>query len=200
MSEPSPVVIALSRQKGCGGSAIGQEIASRLRLRYIDRALLRTAAEYLVATETNAEQIEERVATWWSRLGELFAHGAIVAPAMLSATPLVQEADVSRMENRIVEEIAERYRAVIVGRGACHTLRGRRGVFRAFLHAPEEWRVARFAEQERISLDAARGAVRAVDRERASFARAFAGLDWTYACQYDMSIDVAAVGPQLAIE
>ena len=65
--------VAISRQRGSGGSYIGRAIADRLSLRYIDRQMLRDAAEYL-----RTHDPEERVETtgsWWSRLGQTLALG-----------------------------------------------------------------------------------------------------------------------------
>jgi cytidylate kinase len=66
------------------------------------------------------------------------------------------------------------------------------------VHAPEESRIERIAERDGLDEQKARGVVRESDRERAEFMRALTGVDWTDVRQYDLSIDTAATGLELA--
>ena len=59
--------IAISRQQGSGGSYIGRAVAERLGLRYFDREMLRTAAEYL--REQSSKKDGQPADSWFERLG-----------------------------------------------------------------------------------------------------------------------------------
>src|SRR5512138_1272167 len=50
----STVVLAISRQLGSGGSYIGQGVAHRLGLKYIDREILQEAARLLDAEDLSS--------------------------------------------------------------------------------------------------------------------------------------------------
>jgi cytidylate kinase len=112
----------------------------------------------------------------------------------------VYEGDVFEVENRVLQEITRGHVAVIVGRGAAQTLRGRPGVFSVLVHAPEAWRIDRV--QHLYSLDR-HGAVQMVqrsDRDRATFIHRLAGIDWTELGGYDLAVDTAALGLDGAID
>src|SRR5688572_17856952 len=199
MTDRAVTVVAISRQKGSGGGHIGQVIAERRRLRFIDGAMLRDASEYLRVHDPNLEKVGERIDTWWSTMAGAIAMGGLSGLGMLPVDTM-READVAHIERRIIEEIAQQHPAVIVGRGAGHVLRGRPGVVNVFLHAPEAWRIERVAQHTGVAPSKASDAVRESDRNRASFMRTFTGADWTGARQYDLAIDVSTLGIEAATD
>jgi cytidylate kinase len=99
------------------------------------------------------------------------------------------------VERQIIETVAGRGQAVIVGRGAAHLLRGRSGVLKVFLHAPSaprielamgEYGLPNRGEAERI--------VRINDADRARFVRSLTGRDWCDATLYDITLDTSITG------
>lgn len=190
--------VALARQRGSGGSFVGRAVAERLALRYVDRDLLRQAAEFLQADQ--AQTSSAAMETWWSRLGQALALAGPdfgYAPPSLDA---VYEETVSGVEERLIRECADRHRSVIVGRGAAQILRGRPDVLSVFLHAPEPWRAERLQRLYDVTPERAIALVRGSDRERARFAQSVGQTAWTDARAYDLTIDTAAVGLERAIE
>jgi CMP/dCMP kinase len=199
MTERAVMILAISRQKGSGGGHIGQVIAERRKLRYIDGPMLRDAAEYLRVHDPNLERVGERIDTWWSTMAGALAMGGLSGLGMLPVDT-VREADAAHIERRIIQEIAQQHPAVIVGRGAGHVLKGQPGMVSVFLHAPEAWRVERVAQKTGVTAAKAQDAVRESDRQRASFVRTLSGADWTDARQYDLALDTSTVGIERAIE
>ncbi len=198
MSRPIRTV-AISRQRGSGGSFVGRTLADRLGYRYIDRELLRDACEYLCARD--AQQQEAANTSWWSRIGQTFALGVPDCGYVPPSTETVYEGELFDIQMRLIQEIVDEHQAVIVGRGAAQTLHGRSGVVSVLLRAPESFRIDRV--QEIYHLDDRREAQRLVyesDRDRARFIRAIAGIDWTDVAGYDLVIDTAAVGFGTAVE
>ena len=195
--------VAISRQRGSGGSYIGRQIADRLNLRYIDRQMLREASEYLRQHDPD-EKIEPN-ASWWARLGHTLALGAPEAGYVASSSDASYEGELFEIEKRIIQRIVEGQIAaeptVIVGRGAAQTLRGRTCVLSVFLHAPEAWRIDRAKQVHSLAdTNAAAKMVRDSDRERSRFIRAVAGLDWTDADVYDVTLDTCALGFEAVID
>jgi cytidylate kinase len=193
MSAGTKTVVTISRQKGSGASRIGQAIAERRGLRYIDGAMLREASDYLLTNDPHLEQVEERVDAWWSTMAGAIAMGGLSGLGMLPQDT-IREADLAQVERRIIEEIAQNHSAVVIGRGAGHVLRGRPGVVSVFLHAPEGWRIEQLAQRTGLAAGDAKDAVRESDKDRAGYNRSLTGADWHDARQYDLSIDTAAVG------
>jgi len=198
MTARSATVVAISRQKGSGGSQIGQTVAERRGLRYVDGAMLRDASEYLRVHDPNLERVGERIDTWWTAMAGAMAMGGLSGLGMLPEDT-VREAELADVERRIIQEIAQQHAAVIVGRGAGAVLKERPGVVRVFLHAPEAWRVDRVAQRTGVTPAKARDAVRASDRNRAGFMRSLTGADWADARQYDLAIDTSTMGLETAV-
>jgi cytidylate kinase len=186
--------VAISRQRGSGGSLVARAVSDRLGLRYIDREMLRAAAEYLCGTN-GEDQARTKSASWWTRLGEAFASGGLDCGYVPPTSEAVYEGELFDIEKRLLLEIAEEHDAVIVGRGAAQTLRGRTHVVSVFLHAPESWRIDRVQQVYRI-VDQATACriVRTSDIDRALFVRALNGADWSDAREYDLALDTAALG------
>jgi hypothetical protein len=163
--------------------------------------MLRHAAEYLRAHDAQ-EHIDSAESNWWSRLGQALALGVpdcnYVPP---SADAVYYEGELFDIEKRIIKEVVEGHAAVIVGRGAAQTLRGRAGVVSVFLHAPEPWRVERVQQVYGIADQrAAQRMVREADRARARFIHAAAGVEWTDVHAYDLAADTAALGFEAVVD
>jgi len=188
--------IAISRQRGAGGAYIGRTVAERLGFLYVDREMLRVAAEYLADRES---ELAAPASPLWTSFVMSFAH---VTPEYYVPPPLeaVYENDILTIQNRLVKELVSQHTTVIVGRGIAQTLHGHEGVLSVFLHAPEPWRVERV--QQIYGTDDERGAGRLVqdsDRERARFVQRSCGASWTDARGYDLAIDVGRFGLDHAV-
>ena len=195
--------VAISRQRGSGGSYIGRAVAERLGLRYLDRDMLRVAAEYL--REHDPEERVEPTGSWWARLGQTLAMGVPEAGYAPPASDAMYEGELFEIEKQLIHDVVEGQIAVeptaIVGRGAAQTLRGRAGVVSVFVHAPFSWRVERAKQVYNLTdTRAAERMVQDADRSRARFIKAVAGVDWTDLHVYDLTIDTAALGFEAAIE
>jgi CMP/dCMP kinase len=196
--EQAHPTVAISRHRGSGGSLIGQRVAERLGRRYIDRELLRVAAEYLKKRDAAAVPAP---ASFWTLIERALALGAAdgvyCAPCVMDD----DEAGVFEVENKLLREIVEAHAAVIVGRGAAQTLRQRADVITVFVHAPESWRVDRVQQVYSIpNRDAARQVVQKSDRDRGRMIRSLADLDWTDVRSYDLAVNSAAMGLDAAVD
>ena len=194
----STKAITLSRQMGSGGSYIGYLVASKLGFKFIDREVLRQAADHLGTEVSQLEHQDERSSGLIEKLIRGFFLGA--PEAATTAHHLkrpVYDRDLFSLECRIMNEIAERYSAVIIGRGGFHALRKRPegSVFRVFIHAPLEFRVQRVMKARNI-VDAseARSIIEESDRRRARFIRDMVGVEWTDAKNYHLCIDSSVAG------
>lgn len=192
---PSTIVLAISRQMGAGGSYIGQKVAGRLRLRYVDREILQEAARQLGTADETLEHLEERVAGVWLRMTRHLSFGppdALFTPP--NPATAVYEEELFRVERQIMIEIAAREDCVIIGRAASFVLHDHPGLVRVFVHAPEAWRIENLVSLGLHERQGARDLVRRRDQERARFVQAVCGCNWSDACRYDLTVNPAAIG------
>jgi cytidylate kinase len=201
MHEHVPIVVTISRQLASGGAYVGQRLARRLGIRYVDREILKEAAAMLgVEDERTVEPFEERVCGLWDRVARSMAIGTPDAPFIPPPPPTFDEGDLLGAEKRIITNIAQRTSAVIVGRGAAHILKGRTGLIRVFVHAPQPHRIAEAQRVYALDVAAAREMVERSDRERARFVQSLTGRVWTDACLYDLAFDTSVFPADLVVD
>jgi cytidylate kinase len=195
-------VITMSGALGSGARDVGQLVARRLGLDYVDREILARTAQSLGVSVAAVEQRDERPATLGERLASMltnFLERSAVAggdPALgpeslavlLSRT--YSEATTERppagggpaeLDERryirtiigVIEALAEGGNVVLVGRGSPVILRDRPGSLHVLTMAPFEMRAQRIALREEITEGEARHRVQESDRGRSAFHRKF---------------------------
>ena len=188
-------VLAVSRQLGSGGSLIGREVAKRLGFGYFDRDILHQAAESLRVDEAGLAPLEERSETFWERIAPPFLLG-VTDGSILPAVPLFTTgSELFAAERGIIQSIAARDNAVIVGRGGVHVLSNHPGLVAVFVHAPESFRVRRLMEAGGVATaDEAIELVRRSDKQRSEFHKSLTHHQWTDASMYDVCVNTYTVG------
>ncbi|MCC7351161.1 MAG: cytidylate kinase-like family protein [Phycisphaerales bacterium] len=201
MIEESPWTVTISRQLGAGGAVVGQKLAARLGYLYLDREILRLAAEQIGTSEANLQRWDERLSSFWERLIDSLAVGPPeIAYAPIPGPP-VRDAGLFAVESRIIEEIAQRRNVVSIGRGAFWTLREHPRLVRIFLHAPPAGRVGAVRGAFKLASDEeARAMIDRVDKEREKFIQGMTGRMMSDARNYDLSINTGCVGLETAVE
>jgi cytidylate kinase len=193
MEEKTKSTIAISRQMGSGGTYIGYLTAKRLGFQYVDREILREAARQLEIDVGILESLDQRSSGLVENLIRAFTFGTPEARCAPVRKP-VYERDLFTVECRIMNEIADRYNAVIVGRAGFYALRDRPRVLRVFVHAPLEFRVRRVMKVQCLNnIREARTLVEETDRRRAKFIRDMTGADWYDATHYHLCIDASVM-------
>jgi cytidylate kinase len=183
--------VTIARRMGSGGSYVGQVIAERLSLRYVDREVLHRAAETLGVEEEALEANRERVASFWERfLGSL----SFGPPEGTYAPPPVRYNDKALFEcqSGILREIAARENCLIVGYGAAYVLPRHARMVNFFFHAPMRFRVRRVMEIYKLDEEErAREMVEESDRVRARYFKEMTGRDWACADNYHVAVDTS---------
>ncbi|MDA8263183.1 MAG: cytidylate kinase-like family protein [Actinomycetota bacterium] len=165
-------VVAISSLAGSGGALIAPEVARRLSLPFLDRAIPMETARRLSMDERAVLEQEEHPEHGLARIVHLLAPASGIYAAPL---PELEESDITaRMqqyraeEERVIREHADRG-AVILGRGAGVTLADHPRALRVSLVGPMEDRIKQLAEFSGISVEQARREQREADRLRRAF-------------------------------
>ncbi len=201
MSGRSTVVLTISRQLGSGGAFVGQAIASRFGMRYADRDILREAAKSAGLKEGDLEPAEETASGFWDSVLQSFSLGGPDTTFVPPTLPATYTATLFELEGRIIREIADRFDAVIVGRGGFHILAGRPNVANVMLHAARAFRARRLMELYGLGTMAeAEALVDRSDEQRARFIRRYTGKRWDDPGHFDLCVDTGSIGLETATE
>lgn len=178
-------VVAISREFGTMGQAVGQSVARQLGFNSWDRELVKTVAERLHTTEFIVSAFDERAR---GVLEDFFS--SVWGEDRLS----VKYGELLR---GLVRTIARRGNAVIIGRGAQFLVDPDTSL-RVRLVAPFDVRARMYEEQAHVPHEEAQRIVRAGDKERAEYLKKEFGRDAADPALYDLVINVAMYPPDRA--
>ncbi len=193
--------ITIARQLGSGGSYIGQLIATRLGLKYIDREVLHLAAQELGYDAQELAARAERVSSFW----EKFFHGLTLGPPETTYAPpplrAVTDRQLFEKQTEILREISKKSDCVIVGWGGCHVLPRHRGKLNVFCHAPMNIRVKRVMKIYGVQTEEeARETILESDEMRKRYILEMTGKDWACAENYHLSLDTGLLAYEESAE
>jgi cytidylate kinase len=193
-------LVALSASYGAGGSVVGPELAERLGVPFVDRAIPTKVAESLDVPLTHALEHDENVGSLLDRMLKHFAplsgaYSSGTASQVLVATDVYREAT-----ERVICEHAEAGKGVILGRACAFVLRDRPEVLRVRLDGPEEARLEQAMRIQGIDRETAQDRMRQTDRARDVYVRHFYGADPRDMSVFHVVIDSTAVGLDVCVD
>jgi cytidylate kinase len=200
MAEKNPFVITISRQMGTGASYIGQHVAAKLGIGYLDQEILQQAAKQLKVSEETVEDHDETMTPFWAALLQSFAWGSVDEIYAYPPKKQLSDQEVYQAESQIIIRLAQEESAVIVGRGGIYMLRDHPRHLSLFLYAEKKFRVHRIMEIQDIPEPDAEGIISASDQNRTRFHHAIAGKEWNDARQYHLCLDTGRVGLEESIK
>jgi cytidylate kinase len=191
------MLITISRQYGAGGSEVARRVADALGWRLVDNELVeRVAARAGLAPEDVAKW-EERASTFVERLARALvaATPEMAIPEEAGGTvPKLGEADLVRITEGVVAEIAAEGRVVLVGRAAPAVLAQQRDALHVKLVAPKPDRVEAVAARLGVSPQQAAVAVDESDSTRARYHRQYYHRDWNDPVNYHLVLNTGTLG------
>jgi hypothetical protein len=181
----------MSASYGAGGSVVGPELARRLVVPFVDRAIPTDVAARLSVPLADALHHDEAVEGVFERIL------TSIAPAMqqYAAGPIrsIGGRDYSGATEECIHQYAERGQGVILGRGGQFVLRDDPRVLHVRLDGPREARIAQGARIQGIDLESAERTLDETDRARDAYARHFYGADPCQATLYHVALDSTAI-------
>ena len=198
MKKSSPFIITISRQLGCGGAYVGQQLAKNLDFFYADREIIGQAAKHLSLLDEDLESRDEKILSFWQSFIRSFA----TTPDVYMPPKIIDPTDhaLFKTESKIIARIAEERSAVIIGRCGSYVLREHPNHISIFLHGDIAFRKGRIQKLYNVSEEFAGEMIAQSDKERARYNHAFTGKEWTDAGQYDISIDTSKLGVDRTVE
>ncbi len=199
------MIVTIARQLGSDGASIGQKVAERLSIPYVDREILQRAAQLAQVPEESLRGADERQPSLLERMSALIVgYQAPMAPEYAPPEAVFLPEPGYESFRQLVEgairEIAQRNGAVIVGRGGQVILRENPEALHVYIYAPRAVRIQRIAEREHLSPSQARQLVKDSDRNREGYLRTYYGVDWHDPELYDLIINTARLSADVAAD
>ena len=173
VSSQSDVIVTIAREHGSSGKQIGKLVAEKLGLPFYYKDMIALAAQ-----ESGLDK-------------EFISDINVNAPSMLKSlylsTEVISQAVIA--QDKAINMIADKGGCIIVGRAADYVLRDRPNVVRVFVHAPEQYRIARITEIYGDSPEDAQKNIKKSDKARAAYYKNISGLKWGDAHNYDLTVD-----------
>jgi cytidylate kinase len=180
--------LLISREKGAGGSAVGELAGKRLRWQVFDKEIVDAIAQKAKVRRELIESLDERA---WSSIQD--AVGQLLQPESIGTAGYLAHL------REVLLTLGHQGNVVIVGRGAEYILPSQFGL-RVRMVAPVEERIRRIAKRENLSLKAARVVVESSDRERTRLARRQFGQSSADPLNHDLTINTGEMSVEDAVE
>ncbi len=193
-------LVTVSASYGAGGSQIGPQLAERLGVEFIDRAIPVAVAERLEVPLADAISQEHPVGGVLDRLLASFAPvGSIYGTPLEIGQPLGERAYASATE-QVIRERAAAGSAVILGRAGALVLEADPRALHVRLDGPKGSRLARAMERDGIDRDTACRRLEQTDRARETYVHQFYGRDARDPALYHLVLDSTRFELETCIE
>ena len=184
-------IITISREFGSGGRFIGEEVAKKLGIAYYDKNIINEIAE---KSGLSPEYIQESAEL--SPKKGLFAY----ALAGRDITGKSVEDMVYEAQRKVILELAEKESCVFIGRCADFVLKDRPDVMSVFIHAPQDYCLARGMERNSMTEKEMERFIAKTDKYRGDFYHYYTGRTWNDARNYDLCLDSSKLGFDKCVE
>ena len=188
-------VITISREFGSGGRTIGQMLAKRLGYAFYDQELILRVAKQSGLAEQIVEKYDE-YATHRNSL--LYALALSAGAGSYSGASFVSK--VQAAQAKIITDLADEGRCVIVGRGADYVLRGREDCLHVFVHADKAFRAERIVKLYGETAEKPEQRLRDKDERRKLYYRSFTMREWGDYHNYHLSLDTGVLGIETCVD
>jgi hypothetical protein len=193
-------LVAVSAAYGAAGSHIGPALADRLGVPFVDRAIPLEVADRLDISVEDALAHEERASgSLLERLLSGFRGADTGAPTPLPPD-VVSAEDFHRAAREALLARAATGEGVILGRGAVAALRDDPRALRVRLTGPVPRRVNQALRLGAPDREAAKRALRQLDRAHADYLRQFYDADIDDPALYHLIIDATAFAPETVVD
>jgi len=188
-------VITIQGQFGCWANEIGELIAHKLNIDYVDREIIAGVAERLRQSSTSIEEREIPPSTLVGRIAEAIAKTSCMGDDIyvginspLCEIPLDDTKYLSGLES-VIKELAGSQSIVILGRGSQFILKDFPGAFHILIVAPVNARVMRVMERLKLNEEDARKKIARFDDGNRMFIRRYFRAGIVDPINYDIVIN-----------
>lgn len=192
------LIIALNREYGSGGKEVAEKLSKRLGIQAYDEDIAELAAKHSGIRKDYFEKVDEKPTDSF-----LYMLAMNTFTMNTSINPFDNTLSSDKLFNKqaeVIQEIADKGDAIIVGRCAGYILREEPKCIRIYLCADKEFRVKRIMESDHLDEKEAMKKIHSMDKKRDSYFGYYAGQDWKACNTYDLTICTNAIGIDKAVD
>ena len=197
MNKSEKFVITINRELGSGGRTIGEKLATKLGVRFYDKALIKALEEKYNLTTEEIENLKGRNHSWWADFARSFFLAEKAKTMYYSETSALEEPDILttdemfETEQKVLQEIAEEESCIIAGRLGFHVFKNLPNHLSILIQAPMEKRIDRVTKKQWLSREEAEKVIKRVDKMRENYVNKYANTSRYDTRNYDLVISMA---------
>ena len=195
------MIITISRQFGAGGSEVARRVAATLDWSLVDNEVVDKVAQRAGLSPAEVAAHDERAPGFIERLAQTLASSSPdVITTDETPMPARTEQKLARLTEKVVAEIADQDKVVMVGRAAPAVLARLTGTLHVKVVAPRDWRISVVARRLGVDLKHAEKTLNDADDNRRRYHKQYYARDWDDPCNYDMVLNTSALGFEEVVE
>ena len=187
--------ITIEREYGSGGTFVARKLAEECGINCYGREILEEVSkEYNISPES-IEQYEETVTN-------SFLYSILIISRAQAGDPdmLANEGHIYVAEQLMIKKMASRGRAIFLGHCASEALKERKGVLKVFIRSNKEDKAKRIMETYGTDPNDVELVRKRFDKKRANYFYANTAKTWDDLRNYDIVLDVSALGIDGCVE
>jgi len=197
--ENEDLAITISHLIGSGGAYVGEKLADRLGIPFLDREIIQSVAQQLNILESEVERREERLTTFWDNFNRSMIG---LSPIIIAEFPQLAPSDseLFKTECETIQKIASKSSAIFLGRCGWDILKNHPNHVSILLTANHSDRVKRLCTLYELTEQDARKLIKTNDQERDAYNKKFTQKNWVDARDYDLCVNTSSTGWDGAVE
>lgn len=197
--ENEDLAITISHLIGSGGAYVGEKLADRLGIPFLDREIIQSVAQQLNILESEVERREERLTTFWDNFNRSMIG---LSPIIIAEFPQLAPSDseLFKTECETIQKIASKSSAIFLGRCGWDILKNHPNHVSILLIANHSDRVKRLCTLYELTEQDARKLIKTNDQERDAYNKKFTQKNWVDARYYDLCVNTSSTGWDGAVE
>ncbi len=190
------MLITISREFGAGGSLVAERVATSLGWRVADNDFVARVAERAGLPESTVALRDERAPGFREWLVRALSRAApeLIVPTSPTPPAELEEAELVRITEAVVAELAAEGRVVLVGRAAPAVLGMKGDALHARVVAPREDRVRAVMTRHGVDTREAQRMMEEMDSNRERYHREYYERDWADPVHYHLVLNTGLLG------
>ncbi len=199
MKKNEKFVITINRELGSGGRTVGRLLATRLQVKYYDKALIEQLTKKFNLSAEEIERIKGQKKTWWNEFNNYYkVLNSTVKP--MEAETVITTNILFNTEKEILTTLAKEESCVVAGRSGFLVFRDHPNHLNVFIEASMEHRIERLMRKKNIMRQEAIDIINKVDKEREIFIQKYEDTSRYDTRNYHLIINMDELSEEGAVD